>query len=105
MRKCTTLWISIFLLVVFAACTRHMSAPQTPPDPPVHSIPVYQHVSVATQHNDNYRDGLINNELALTTSNENIHQFVRQFALKVDDQVYSQPLAVGKLSIAGGVHN
>jgi outer membrane protein assembly factor BamB len=93
-------------LVSLAGCTRHMTAPQTPPQtPPVHTVPVYQHVSVTTQHNDNSRAGLNNNEIALTTSNVNTRQFGKQFVLRVDDQVYSQPLAVGKLSIAGGTHN
>ena len=64
-----------------------------------------QHISVLTQHNDNTRAGLNNNETALTTSNVNSNQFGKLFTLAVDDQVYAQPLVAGDLSIGSGIHN
>src|SRR6185503_5893386 len=64
-----------------------------------------QSVSVLTQHNDNTRSGLNDNETALTTSNVTVQQFGQVFTLTVDDQVYAQPLVVGHLLIAGGEHN
>jgi len=67
--------------------------------------PNTQHVSVVTQHNDNTRAGLNNNETTLTTTNVNTVQFGKLFSLAVDDQVYAQPLVVGNLSIGSGMHN
>jgi hypothetical protein len=64
-----------------------------------------EHISVLTQHNDNTRAGLNNRETVLTTSNVNASQFGKLFSLKVDDQVYAQPLVAGNLSIASGTHN
>lgn len=88
--------------VMLIACARHLTAP---PSMPEHSTPIYQHVSVTTQHNDNTRAGLNSNELALTTSNVNSRQFGKLFTLNVDGQVYSQPLVVGGLSIGRAAHN
>jgi outer membrane protein assembly factor BamB len=64
-----------------------------------------QHISVVTQHNDNTRAGLNSNEIKLTTANVNPQQFGQLFSLAVDDQIYSQPLVVGNLSIGSGIHN
>jgi hypothetical protein len=64
-----------------------------------------QHISVLTQHNNNTRSGLNNQETKLTTSNVNAKTFGKLFTLKVDDQVYSQPLIVGNLTISSVVHN
>ena len=64
-----------------------------------------QHISVVTQHNNNTRSGLNNQETTLTTSNVNSNQFGKVFTLDVDDQVYAQPLVVGNLSISGDKHN
>lgn len=64
-----------------------------------------QSVSVLTQHNDNTRAGLNDNETVLTTSNVNVRQFGQVFAVAVDDQIYAQPLVVGKVPIGEGVHN
>jgi len=64
-----------------------------------------QHISVFTQHNNNYRAGLNNRETKLTTSNVNAAQFGKLFTLSVDDQVYAQPLVYGNLSIGGVMHN
>jgi len=64
-----------------------------------------QSVSVLTQHNDNTRAGWNNNETLLTTTNVNTERFGRLFALPVDDNVFAQPLVVGKLNIHNGLHN
>jgi hypothetical protein len=101
MKKITPLHLALPLTLF--SCTRHMNPPQSPP--PVHNPPIPQYISVTTQHNDNTRAGFNNKEKALTTTNVNTKQFGKQFTLQVDDQVYSQPLAVAKLPIANGVHN
>ena len=86
-------------LVLVATCddTGVTDATPRPPNP--------QGVSVLTQHNDNTRAGLNDNETALTTSNVNVQQFGQVFAVAVDDQIYAQPLVVGKAAIGEGVHN
>ncbi len=61
--------------------------------------------SVLTQHNDIGRTGQNTNETILTTSNVNVNQFSKLFALPVTGQVYAQPLYVPNVSIAGGTHN
>ena len=60
-----------------------------------------QGVSVWTQHNDNTRAGWNDRETALTTSNVNVQQFGHVFTVPVDDQVYAQPLVVGRLALDG----
>ena len=67
--------------------------------------PNTQHITVPTQHNDNTRAGLNNQETVLTTSNVNTKTFGKLFKMVVDDEVYAQPLVVGNLSIASGKHN
>jgi len=62
-------------------------------------------VNVLTQHNDNNRDGLNSSETVLTPSNVNVNSFGLVFKVPVDDQVYTQPLYVSNVSIAGGTHN
>jgi len=64
-----------------------------------------QHISVVTQHNDNTRAGLNNNETKLTTANVNPQLFGKLLTLVVDDQIYAQPLMAGNLSIGSGSHN
>jgi hypothetical protein len=64
-----------------------------------------QHISVLTQHNNNTRAGLNNQETKLTTSNVNAQKFGKLFTLNVDDQVYAQPLIAGNLAIGSGIHN
>ena len=61
--------------------------------------------SVLTQHNDIGRTGQNINETILTTSNVNSTQFGKLFTLKVDGQVYAQPLYVPQLTINGATHN
>ncbi len=67
--------------------------------------PNNEHISVLTQHNDNTRAGLNNQETVLTTSNVNSSQFGKLFSLTVDDEVYAQPLVVSNLTIGSGMHN
>lgn len=61
--------------------------------------------SVLTQHNDNSRAGLNDQEKILTASNVNSRQFGRLYTLSVDDEVYSQPLVFVNLAIGTGRHN
>ncbi len=67
--------------------------------------PNTQHISVLTQHNDNSRSGLNNQEAKLTTANVNSKTFGKLFNLAVDDYVFAQPLVVGNLPISSGTHN
>ncbi|MGZ3812823.1 MAG: hypothetical protein ACXVJN_13830 [Mucilaginibacter sp.] len=67
--------------------------------------PNNEHISVLTQHNDNTRAGINNQETVLTTSNVNSKEFGKLFTLTVDDEVYAQPLVVSNLSIGLGSHN
>ena len=67
--------------------------------------PAAAQVNILTQHNDTYRDGVNAAETALTPSNVNTSKFGLLFKLKVDDQVFAQPLVVAKVNIAGGTHS
>lgn len=64
-----------------------------------------QHISVLTQHNDNTRAGLNNQETALTTANVNTATFGKKFILNTDDEMYAQPLVAGGLQIGTGKRN
>jgi hypothetical protein len=88
------------ILLLLGTCKENV-APVTGIIPP----PNPQSVSVLTQHNDNSRSGLNDNETALTTANVNVQQFGEVFTLPVDDQVYAQPLVVGHVNIGGDYHN
>lgn len=61
-------------------------------------------VSVLTQHNDNFRDGVNSSETILTPANVNVNQFGLLFKIAVDDQVYAQPLIDSSVNIGGGTH-
>jgi hypothetical protein len=61
--------------------------------------------SVLTQHNDNKRTGWEQGETTLTQANVSGGTFGKLYQYNVDDQVYSQPLIVNGVSIAGGTHN
>lgn len=91
-----------FLVILYSACSKKDNGGTVTP-PPV--VPNMQHISVLTQHNDNTRAGLNNNETSLTTANVTTAHFGKLYSLSVDDQVYSQPLMVGNLSIGSGEHN
>ncbi len=88
------------IAVVFAACSKKGTTTTNNPPPPN-----TQHISVLTQHNDNTRAGLNNQETSLTTASVNAAHFGKLFTLPVDDQVYAQPLVVGNLAIASATHN
>jgi hypothetical protein len=94
----------LILAVLFSlGCKKKEST--KPVTPVIADVPNDQHISVFTQHNNNTRSGLNDQEKKLTTSNVNSAHFGKLFELAVDDQVYSQPLLVGNLSIASGTHN
>jgi hypothetical protein len=84
------------VVLVLTTCTDNPTD-MGPPNP--------QSVSVLTQHNDNTRAGWNDHETALNTSNVTGQQFGKVFTLRVDDQVYAQPLVVGHVSIGGGERN
>ncbi|MDB5152477.1 MAG: hypothetical protein JWR54_1228 [Mucilaginibacter sp.] len=97
---------AILLLIIFSCIgckKKEISKPNTTINIP--DVPNDQHISVLTQHNNNTRAGLNNQEKKLTTSNVNSTQFGKLFSLTVDDQVYAQPLLVGSLAINSGTHN
>ena len=90
------------VLILLATCKDNVAPDK---DTRYHAPPNPQSMSVLTQHNDNARTGWNDNEQALTTSNVNVQKFGKLFTMPVDDQVYAQPLVVGKLAIGGGTHN
>src|SRR6516164_6199650 len=68
-------------------------------------VPTFGQTSVLTQHNDNARTGQNTSETILNTSNVNVNQFGKLFAMPSDGQVYAQPLYVPGVTIKGAVHN
>ena len=60
---------------------------------------------VATYHNDLSRDGLNNQEYALTPSNVTTSTFGKLFSCPVDGAIYAQPLWVPNLMVGGAQHN
>jgi outer membrane protein assembly factor BamB len=61
---------------------------------------------VLTAQYDNARSGAILTETTLTPSNVNVSRFGKVFSLKVDGDVYAQPLFVPRVEIPGkGMHN
>jgi PQQ enzyme repeat len=94
-RSLAVLYVPMMLV---AGCSKNGTTHTSPK-------PNDQHISVVTQHNDNQRSGLNNQESSLTVSNVNSKQFGKLFTLTIDDQVYAQPLLMGNLSIGTGNHN
>jgi hypothetical protein len=66
---------------------------------------ISQRVQVLTQHNDNDRTGTNPHETELTPANVTPATFGMLFRHAVDDQLYTQPLIVTDLPIAGGTHD
>jgi hypothetical protein len=99
LRRISRLTVMAFALT--ASC-RDSQAPGDGTNPPP---PNTQSASVLTQHNDNTRSGLNDNESALTTANVNVQKFGMVFSVPVDNQVYAQPLVVGHVLINDAYHN
>ena len=93
------------LLLIVIACFGCKTKEHTKPIVTIPDVPNDQHISLLTQHNNNTRAGLNDQEKKLTTSNVNTQQFGKLFTLSVDDQVYAQPLLAGNLNISSGTHN
>ncbi len=70
-----------------------------------HISTTFAQTGVTTQHNDHDRSGWNPNETVLNQNNVRMGSFGRLFSRTVDDQIYSQPLVVNNLNIAGGTHN
>jgi outer membrane protein assembly factor BamB len=62
-------------------------------------------VDVLTHHNNRERTGVNLQETVLTPASVNSKQFGMLFKRVVDDQLYSQPLVVTNVKIAGGWHD
>jgi hypothetical protein len=62
-------------------------------------------VDVLTQHNDNSRTGVNLRETLLTPTNVNQTRFGMLFKRVVDDQLYTQPLVVTDVEVAGGTRD
>ena len=71
-----------------------------PPPPPGNGS-----ASVLTYHNDNARDGLNDQETALTLANVNSTDFGKIASFSMDGKVDTQPLYVSALNINGATHN
>ena len=95
---------TLLLIFLFTACKKKEAVMPSGGNPNP-AKPNLQHASVLTQHNNNTRAGLNNQETVLTTSNVNTAHFGRLFNLTVDDDVYCEPLVYGNLTIGGAKHN
>lgn len=63
-------------------------------------------MSLTTHHNDVGRTGANTNESILTLANVNAQQFGKLFALRVEGQIYGQPLYLSTVNIPDqGTHN
>lgn len=60
---------------------------------------------VSTQHNDHDRSGWYKSEKILNTNNVRMGSFGKLFSRTVDDQIYSQPLVLLNVPMAGGPRN
>lgn len=69
------------------------------------TVAVTDLAGVFTYHNDLVRDGVNSQEYALSPQTVNTTNFGKLFSCPVDGAVYTQPLWMPGLSIAGGIHN
>jgi hypothetical protein len=69
------------------------------------SVAVTDLPAVWTHRYDNARDGLNEQEYALTPAAVSSGRFQKLWSCAVDGDVYAQPLYVAALTIAGGTHN
>ena len=67
------------------------------------SVAVSGYAGTLTHHNDTYRTGQNNSEIALTPGNVNKTQFGKLFSYPVDAQTYAEPLWVSNLTVNGAV--
>ncbi len=88
--------LDMFRLVLFGLAAGSLAAPARAAGPLV---------SVLTQHNDNFRDGVNAGETILTPANVNTTQFGMLFKVAVDDQVFAQPLVVAQIGIKGATRS
>ncbi|MBV8569902.1 MAG: RICIN domain-containing protein [Acidobacteriaceae bacterium] len=65
----------------------------------------YSQINVLTYHNDNSRTGQSLSETVLTPATVKAGRFGKLFEVKLDGKVDAQPLHVGGLNLAGGIHN
>lgn len=70
-----------------------------------HTTDTCAQVGVTTQHNDHNRSGWYPNEKVLNTTNVRMGSFGKLYSRTVDDQIYSQPLVVMNVPMAGGPRN
>lgn len=68
-------------------------------------IAVTDLTGVVTYHNDQARDGVNSREFALFASTVTTAAFGKLFSCPVDGAIYTQPLWLKGVSIAGGTHN
>ena len=69
------------------------------------SVSVTALAGVLTHHNDSARDGVNSQEMALQPSTLNSATFGKLFSCPVRGAIYTQPLWVPGVKIAGGIHN
>lgn len=67
----------------------------------VFALSLTTHAQMTTAQNDNARTGANLKEKTLTPRNVNQRQFGKLFTLKVDGDIYAQPLFLPNLSIPG----
>src|SRR5579872_2710468 len=68
-------------------------------------IAVTDLMGVLTYHNDQSRNGVNSREFALSSATVTIATFGKLFSCPVDGAIYTQPLWLKGVSIAGGTHN
>jgi hypothetical protein len=101
LKKATPLFLVALGLVCFGLSPKAQAVLPSPTPKPSG-----QSVNVLTQHNDNARTGANLSETQLNTSNVGSGQFGMLFSLKVDGQIYAQPLYVSNLRFPNrSVHN